>query len=98
MPQVRIMGDNRANVERVVELLLGLIADSPDLFAGDPTDLGHRGGGARIVFDVSARPGEPGGRERVRAERVDTTPDRRPSRRRSPRALPPARRPRGDDD
>ncbi|MEV0822541.1 hypothetical protein [Nonomuraea rubra] len=90
MPQVRIMGDNAANVQRVAELLLDLIAGSPELHAGDPTDLGHRGGGARIVFDVSARPREAGGRERVQAERVETTPARRPRPPRSPRALPPA--------
>ncbi|MEV4093813.1 hypothetical protein [Streptosporangium saharense] len=55
MPQIRLMGDDAAHVECVLEILLPLLATSPDPVVGDPTRLLHRSGGGRIVLDVSAR-------------------------------------------
>lgn len=50
---------------------LRLMADSDELQVGEPVRLRHRGGGGRVVVDVSAvRPGP----IRVEAERVDDPP------------------------
>jgi hypothetical protein len=99
MPQVRVMGDDGEHVDRVVILLRALIAGTPSLVAGDLTRLPHRGGGGRIVFDVSAAewPASLGDADEVRVERVETGPAQRPRAGRTPRALP-ARRPRGSHD
>ena len=71
MLQLRIMGDDPAHVDRVLEVLLRLMADSDELQVGEPVRLRHRGGGGRVVVDVSAvRPGP----IRVEAERVDDPP------------------------
>jgi hypothetical protein len=93
MPQVRVMGDDPEHVCVVVGLLLALIDASPALTAGDPTRLRHRGGGGRVVFDVSAttrRTNTDPLATRVRAERVDDPPAPRPRRTAQRRALPPA--------
>lgn len=91
MAQIRIMSDNAAEVEQVLDLLLEYLRDCPDLAAGSPTRLGHRGGGGRVVFELMpARPTTPP--VRVEAERVDEPAPSRPRvARRSPRALPPGR-------
>ncbi|MDF5759122.1 hypothetical protein [Spongiactinospora sp. TRM90649] len=97
MPQLRLMGDDPEHVEQVLAILLPLLTGDPRLIVGDPARLRHRGGGGRIVIDVSAaHRTRPEGPIRVRAERVDDRPApgpaARPRTRRGPTppALPPA--------
>ncbi|MFD8705913.1 hypothetical protein ACFV1W_25460 [Kitasatospora sp. NPDC059648] len=52
------MGDSSERVHRVLEVLLPVLRTHPDLVVGDTTVLHHRGGGARIVFDLSLADGE----------------------------------------
>lgn len=91
MVQIRIMHSDPDRVRQVAELLLPLIAQSPDLILGDPQEVPNRkDGGLRVVAEVI--PAQPGADPiRVRAERADSRPS--PARRRlsSSRALPPAR-------
>ncbi|MER6365829.1 hypothetical protein [Kitasatospora sp. NPDC001527] len=53
MVQVRVMGDDAARVRDVLAVLLPYLERCPDLVLGDTTELGHRGGGGRVVFDLS---------------------------------------------
>ncbi|MEV8635841.1 hypothetical protein AB0395_29715 [Streptosporangium sp. NPDC051023] len=87
MVQVRIMHTDSARVAEVTAILFPLIASCPDLFMGDPAELGMRGGGSRIVVEVV--PAAPRTPQQVRAERVDD--QRPPAHRRAAvrRALPP---------
>ncbi|GAA0949150.1 hypothetical protein [Nonomuraea longicatena] len=93
MPQVRVIGDDPDHVDQVVTLILALINASPHLIAGDPTRLRHRGGGGRVVFDVTVtdrRTTPEPAPTRVHAERVDNLPTPRSRRTPPRRALPPA--------
>ncbi|MFE7194460.1 hypothetical protein [Kitasatospora sp. NPDC057541] len=47
------MGDDAARVRDVLAVLLPYLEQCPDLVVGDTTELGHRGGGGRVVFDLS---------------------------------------------
>lgn len=89
MPQTRVMGDDRGHVESVVQKLRALIADHGmeyGLFVGDATQLTHRGGGGRFVFDLTdlgyacspGRDDQPthGAEGDVIVERVDSVPAR----------------------
>lgn len=82
MAQVRVMGDDADEVTAVLEMLLPLIQACTGLVAGSPTELGKRGPGRRVVFELLlAAPGP------VTVERADGTPTAsRPQRPR--RALP----------
>ncbi|MFI9366074.1 hypothetical protein ACIG5E_34240 [Kitasatospora sp. NPDC053057] len=97
MVQVRLMGDDSGRVDRVLELMLQALRACPDLVVGDTTRLGHRGGGGRLVFDVSLSAGSTTGSSTtggpgpvwVRAERTDRPRATRPRVGSGRRALPP---------
>ncbi|MEU7095906.1 hypothetical protein [Kitasatospora aureofaciens] len=73
------MGDDSERVRQVLELMLPLLQSCPDLVVGDTTQLSHRTGGGRVVFDVSLSAGATTGSSTaggpgsvwVRAERTD---------------------------
>lgn len=65
MPQLRLMGDDPDSVDRVLAVLLPLMRAHPQLQVGEPARLRHRGGGGRVVVDVTAPPAE------VTVDRVD---------------------------
>jgi len=77
MLQLRLMGDDPDHVDEVLQILLPLLRSCPDLQVGDETRLRHRGGGGRVVVDVTAAARRTRGRVRVTAERVDAQPPRR---------------------
>ncbi|MFD8706847.1 hypothetical protein ACFV1W_30305 [Kitasatospora sp. NPDC059648] len=52
MVQLRLMTDDKALGERVLELLLPVLEDAVQLQASEPTVLTHRAGGFRAVLDV----------------------------------------------
>lgn len=89
MAQIRVMGDDPAEVEAVLTRMREWLADCPDLTAGSSTKLGHRGGGGRFTFELMlARPESTP--IRVEAERTDGgKPARARVERRPRRALPP---------
>ncbi|MEV4079170.1 hypothetical protein AB0J43_02605 [Nonomuraea fuscirosea] len=88
MVQIRVMDDDGELAAEVVARLVRLLnSDESDLRAGSVNRAGHRGGGGRLFLDVMPDDWVPSGPARVRAERVDRAPARRPARR---RALPPA--------
>ncbi len=101
MVQIRVMSDDFGSASRVLEVLLPLLEASPDLVVGDTTELSHRGGGRRVVFDLSpTRPGPVGDGPtadggtvdwEVRVEWADRPPRSRPRSRvgAGQRALPP---------
>ncbi|MFI1890394.1 hypothetical protein [Streptomyces jumonjinensis] len=91
MVQIRVMTDDAELGEDVLAVLLPLLRSCTALRTGEPTRLGHRGGGLRAVLDVQLA-----GPPAVRVERVSqASPDRATAREgavRSPRrraALPP---------
>lgn len=59
MVQVRVMGDDPDRVKQVLGRLLPLIATSGTLIAGDPAELGMRGPGRRVTFEVLPASGTP---------------------------------------
>lgn len=92
MVQVRIMNSDADRVAEVVDILIPWLRACPDLIVGDPTELGMRGPGSRITFELMTAAGRQGP-QRVQAERVDST-ERSPARRgqgTGRRALPPGR-------
>ncbi len=52
MVQLRLMTDDKALGEQVLELLQEVLEDAVDLQAGEPTRLTHRSGGFRAVLDL----------------------------------------------
>jgi hypothetical protein len=80
MAQVRVMGDDADEVTAVLEMLLPLVRACTGLVAGSPTELGKRGEGRRVVFELL--PAAPGP---VAVERADSAPPGRPRRRALPR-------------
>ncbi|MBV9024655.1 MAG: hypothetical protein JO362_12890 [Streptomycetaceae bacterium] len=90
MVQLRVMTDDKALGEEVLEVLLPLLRSCTALRTSEPTRLSHRGGGLRVVLDV-----QPARAPTVHVEREDVprasgsggSPARRPQAR---RALPPA--------
>lgn len=52
MAQVRVMGSDADEVAAVLEVLLPLVQASTALVAGSPTELGMRGPGRRVVFEL----------------------------------------------
>lgn len=79
MVQIRVMGDDPDRVTAVLEVLLPLVQAHPLLTVGDPAELGMRGPGRRVVFDLT-RADEPP--VTIRVERTDQPP---PARRQLPR-------------
>ncbi|MGC5236851.1 hypothetical protein [Streptomyces albogriseolus] len=73
MAQVRVMGDDADEVTAVLEALLPLVRACTALTEGSPTELGKRGPGRRVVFELL--PAAPGP---VTVERVDQRAARRP--------------------
>jgi hypothetical protein len=69
MAQVRVMGDDADEVTAVLEMLLPLVRACTGLVAGGPTELGKRGPGRRVVFELL--PAAPGP---VTMERADGPP------------------------
>ncbi|TYB71157.1 hypothetical protein FXF51_01605 [Nonomuraea sp. PA05] len=79
--------DGELAAEVVARLVRLLASEESDLRAGSVNRASHRGGGGRFFLDAMPDDWVPARPVRVRAERVDQAPSRRPSRAR--RALPP---------
>jgi hypothetical protein len=77
MVRIRVMTVDAGVVAEVLERLLSLPQASPYLVVGDRTELGMRGPGRRVVFELipTTPPVD------VRVERADPPPARRPARR-----------------
>ncbi|MEU9925110.1 hypothetical protein AB0H51_28145 [Streptomyces griseoluteus] len=72
MAQIRVMGDE-AEVAAVLEALLPFVNASTALVASAPRELGMRGPGRRVVFELLPAPAGP-----VTVERTDQpAPSRR---------------------
>jgi hypothetical protein len=72
MAQVRVMGDED-EVAAVLEVLLSFVQASTAVVASAPRELGMRGPGRRVVFELLPAPASP-----VTVERADQpTPSRR---------------------
>jgi hypothetical protein len=80
MAQVRVISDDADEVAAVLDMLLPLVRACTGLVAGSPTELGKRGPGRRVVFELL--PAAPGP---VTVERADAPPA---SRERPRRGLP----------
>jgi hypothetical protein len=72
MAQVRVMGDDADEVTAVLEALLPLVRACTALTAGSPTELGKRGPGRRVVFELLPAAPSP-----ITVERADRPTPRR---------------------
>ncbi|MFD9948822.1 hypothetical protein ACFWYW_46775 [Nonomuraea sp. NPDC059023] len=81
MVQFRAMADDGQAVQDVLAAVIPWLRACPDLIISDTRELGHRGGGSRVVFEVLlARPAD--APVRATAERVTPrSPARSPGRR-----------------
>ncbi|MFI9845165.1 hypothetical protein ACIHFD_49660 [Nonomuraea sp. NPDC051941] len=89
MVQFRAMDDNADDVADVLAVALPWLQACPDLVLSGTRELGHRGGGGRVVWEVLLAPAarQRAQAERVKADRVDE-PAPQPRR----RAIEPPRR------
>ncbi|MFF4653575.1 hypothetical protein [Streptomyces sp. NPDC001380] len=78
MAQIRVMGSDLDDVRAVLDRLLSLVRADPGLTAGPPTELGMRGPGRRMVFELLPA-ATADAAHTVRVERTDT-PRRAPQR------------------